>query len=123
MADILIVDDNPIMHRTLSVIMRKIGHQAIVAHGGEQALTILASTPVRLAIIDMNMPGMGGLELLEKIRASESGNRLPVVFLTGSGQKSDQQSALALGADGFLNKPVSSHQLRDLINQLLDRGE
>ena len=93
MANILVVDDNPIMHRTLGLIMRKIGHQAIVANNGIQALEIIGSRPVELAIIDMNMPGMGGLELVEKIRADETDDRLPIIFLTGSGHKSDQQSA------------------------------
>lgn len=119
MANILVVDDNPIMHRTLSLIMRKIGHIAVVASDGIQALGILEEQAVALAIIDMNMPGMSGLELVEKIRTAETDSHLPIIFLTGSGHKSDQQSALALGADGFLNKPVSSHQLRESIQQLL----
>lgn len=117
MSHILIVDDSSIMHRTLGLVIRKMGHQILGAENGMQALALLEMQPVDLAIIDMNMPGMDGLTLVEKIR--EGNGRFPIIFLTGSGRESDQQSALQLGVDGFLNKPVSSHQLRETINQLI----
>lgn len=119
MSQILIVDDSTIIHRTLSLIVRKMGHTPLTAVNGMQALDLIETQPVDLAIIDMNMPGMNGLVLVEKIRAQGSQGQMPIIFLTGSGRERDQQSALNLGVDGFLHKPVSSHQLREVINQLL----
>ncbi|MFT5193302.1 MAG: CheY-like chemotaxis protein [Cellvibrionaceae bacterium] len=119
MAHILIVDDNPIMLRTLALIVKKTGHQTLVANSGLKAIEMIKSVPVSLAIVDMNMPGMNGLGLVEHIRLHETGSRLPIVFLTGSGRESDLKSAVELGIDEFLDKPVSSYELRDVIQQLL----
>jgi len=119
MAQILIADDNSIMQRTLKLIIRKTGHQTLVAGDGLKALEIINSTPIDLAIVDMTMPHMSGLELVKHIRLNETDTRLPIVFLTGSGRESDHQSAIELDIDGFLNKPVGSHELRELVNQLL----
>ncbi|MFK7801787.1 MAG: response regulator [Anaerolineae bacterium] len=119
MAQILIVDDNTIMHRTLTLIIRKTGHQTLVAADGLKAIEIIASTTIDLAIVDMTMPHMSGLELVKHIRSHETDTRMPIVFLTGSGRESDHKSAVELGIDGFLTKPVSSHELREKIDQLL----
>jgi CheY-like chemotaxis protein len=122
MSQILIVDDSHIIHRTLSLIVRKMGHQTLHAENGDKALEVIKTQMVELAIIDMNMPGMDGLTLVRQIRNNEAHGRFPIVFLTGSGRESDHKSALELGVEGFLNKPVSSHQLRETINQLLPPG-
>lgn len=119
MTTILVVDDNPIMRRTLALIIRKTGCQTALAEDGVKALEIIESEPIDLAIVDMNMPRMSGLELVTYIRSNESDRRMPVVFLTGSGRESDHKSAVELDIDGFLNKPVSSHELRDTIQQLV----
>lgn len=117
MSQILIVDDSHIIHRTLGLIVRKMGHETLHAENGDKALEVISTQTVELAIIDMNMPGMNGLSLVKHIRSNEAS--FPIVFLTGSGRESDHKSALDLGVEGFLNKPVSSHQLRETINQLL----
>ena len=119
MAQILVVDDSTIIQRTLSLIIRKMGHQTVIAENGLRAIDMIAGNEIALAVVDMNMPGMNGLDLVEHIRSHETDSHLPIVFLTGSGHASDQESAMELGVDGFLNKPVSSHELREVINQLL----
>ncbi|MCA9953420.1 MAG: response regulator [Ardenticatenaceae bacterium] len=122
MSQILIVDDSQIIHRTLSLIVRKIGHSTLHAASGMEALDLIETQTVDLAIIDMNMPGMNGLVLVENIRTRGHSRQLPIIFLTGSGREKDQQSALELGVDNFLQKPVSSHQLREVINRLLPQS-
>ena len=116
---ILIVDDSLIIHRTLGLIIRKMDHDVLTAENGRKALDLLDQYPVDVAIIDISMPEMDGLELVEHIRADAAFDKLPIAFLTGSGQERDRQAALNLGVSIFLDKPVSSHQLREVIREML----
>lgn len=119
MATILIVDDSLIIHRTLGLIIRKMDHDVLTAENGRKALDLLGQYPVDVAIIDISMPEMDGLELVAHIRADTAFDKLPIAFLTGSGQERDRQAALNLGVSIFLDKPVSSHQLREIIREML----
>ncbi|MGB5060925.1 MAG: response regulator [Candidatus Promineifilaceae bacterium] len=119
MATILIVDDSLIIHRTLGLIIRKMDHDVLTAENGRKALEFLDQYPVDLAIIDISMPEMDGLELVAHIRANATLDKLPIAFLTGSGQERDRQAALDLGVSIFLDKPVSSNHLREIIHDML----
>lgn len=119
MANILIVDDSFIIQRTLGLIIRKMRHDVFTADNGVEALEVIAQNEIDLAFVDMSMPEMDGLELVQRIQESDQSGRFPIVFLTGSGVPSDRQAALDLNVDGFMNKPVSSHQLQETIRQLL----
>lgn len=119
MARILIVDDSFIVQRTLGLIIRRMGHEVLTAGNGREALDTIRGRPVDLAFVDMSMPVMDGLQLLEVLRQSEETIDVRVVFLTGSSLVEDRQAAEKLGVDGFLNKPVSSYQLQEAIDSLL----
>jgi CheY-like chemotaxis protein len=119
MATILIVEDYPVTQRVLSLTLKNNGYEAVVAGNGLEALERLAETQVDLALVDIAMPEMDGIELLRHLRGDARYQNLPVIMLTASGQDDDRSMALEIGANGFLSKPASSRELIDAVSQLI----
>jgi CheY-like chemotaxis protein len=119
MTTILIVEDYPVTQRVLGTTLRNEGYTVVIAAHGLEALEALANTAVDLALVDIAMPEMDGLTLLQHLRADPRYRQLPVVMLTASGQDEDRAQALALGANGFLTKPASSQELVSTISQFV----
>ena len=118
-AKILIVEDYPVTQRVLSLTLKNSGHDVQIANHGVEALQQLDIAPVDLALVDIAMPEMDGLELLRHLRSDKRYNALPVIMLTASGQDEDRQTALNIGADGFLTKPTSSRELLETIQRFI----
>jgi CheY-like chemotaxis protein len=118
-AKILIVEDYPVTQRVLSLTLKNSGHDVQIANHGVEALEQLDVAPVDLALVDIAMPEMDGLELLRHLRSDKRYNALPVIMLTASGQDEDRQTALKIGADGFLTKPTSSRELLETIQRFI----
>lgn len=118
MKTILVVDDSPTIQRTLSFMLRRMGHTALTASNGLTALNQLENNTVDIIITDINMPEMDGLTLMNTVRERPNLQHIPVVLLTDSGEwQNDNRNQ---GADAFLTKPVSSHQLMGKIANLAD---
>src|SRR5688572_23770567 len=100
---ILIVDDEKNIRRTLQMVLEGEGYQTVEAETAEQALKVLAAPqrPVDLAIFDVKLPAMSGLEALEKIRGDEGLKSLPVIVISGHASVHDAVAAIKLGAADF----------------------
>jgi CheY-like chemotaxis protein len=120
---ILIVDDSPVVQRLLSMTLQRVGYEVTVVSSGFEALDVLRNTPIDLAILDLAMPEMDGLTLLQKIRSGTNHPRLPVIMLTASGQDEDRRMARQCGANNFLTKPASSHILIETVERLLQKTD
>lgn len=116
---ILIVDDSITIQRMLKHTLQQVGYTVLTASSGAQALSQITQTPVDLTIIDLSMPDMGGLELLERLRNDGARSHLPVVMLTASSTNTDKSAAQNLGANAYLNKPVSSSELLETVANVL----
>ncbi|MBI5670106.1 MAG: response regulator [Chloroflexi bacterium] len=119
MANILIVEDQPLMQRILELGLRNQGYHIMMADNGVEALKCLEEMSFDLALVDVGMPQMDGLTLLRHLRADERYATLPVVMLTANGQEAVRSEALALGADGFLTKPTSPRDLLETIRRFV----
>jgi two-component system KDP operon response regulator KdpE len=106
---VLLIDDEPSIRRALVVPLRVLGFQVSEAESGEAALQMLRTTVYDAALLDVNMPGIGGLETLRRIR--QSAMRLPVLMLTVRDEEEDKVKALDLGADDYVTKPFSTPEL------------
>jgi CheY-like chemotaxis protein len=115
MANILVVDDNPVIQLMLSLMLKRNDQTVFTAASGREALELLERTNVDLAILDVNMPDMDGLTLLKQLRDDERYQSLPVVMLTASGREQVRLVAKQKGANGFLTKPTSSRELLDMV--------
>ena len=116
---IALVDDDQNILTSVSLALEAEGFEIDCYHDGETALRGLAQRPVELAVLDIKMPRMDGMELLQKIRASSS---LPVIFLTSKDDELDEALGLGMGADDYITKPFSQRLLLARIRAVLRRA-
>lgn len=119
MSTILIVDDYEVNQQLLVHILRRNHYHLHVASNGYEALDVLSTEPIDLVILDIDMPDMDGLSLLQKLRADSRWSQLPVIMLTASGDLEHRYTAKALGANQLLYKPVSSFELLDAVRAII----
>jgi DNA-binding response OmpR family regulator len=116
---ILIVDDEPNIRLVLRTALAAAGHALSLAEDGETALMWLSSYPFDLVLLDLQLPGIGGMEVLESLRAT--GNDVPVIIITAHGTIHDAVRAMQLGAIDFLTKPMLPDALRAVVAEVLAR--
>ena len=116
---IALVDDDRNILATLSIALQAEGYATRVYSDGEAALKALTENPPDLAVFDIKMPRMDGMELLARLRARSD---LPVIFLTSKDQEQDEEAGLAMGADDYIAKPFSQRLLLARIRAILRRA-
>jgi hypothetical protein len=111
--NILLAEDNPINQKIASLMLERAGHRVRVADDGEAALAALADERFDLILMDMQMPGMGGLEATRLIRSIEKpdASPLPIIALTANAYAEDRERCLAAGMNGFVTKPIRREEL------------
>ncbi len=117
---IALVDDDRNILTSVSMALEAEGFEVHTYADGNAALDGLGRTPVDLAILDIKMPRMDGMELLEKLRRTSN---LPVIFLTSKDDEIDEVLGLRMGADDYIKKPFSQHLLIERIRAVLRRHE
>jgi class 3 adenylate cyclase len=105
-AAILVVDDNEMNRDLLSRRLAKKGFAVDVAEDGFKALDWIGSHPCDLVLLDIMMPGMSGIEVLEKVRETRDGTELPIIMATAKDTREDIVGALRLGANDYVTKPI-----------------
>src|SRR5688572_13387882 len=116
---IALVDDDRNILTTLSIALQAEGYATRVYSDGEAALKALSENPPDLAVFDIKMPRMDGMELLRRLRAHSD---LPVIFLTSKDEEQDEEAGLAMGADDYIAKPFSQRLLLARIRAILRRS-
>jgi two-component system KDP operon response regulator KdpE len=106
---ILVVDDESAIRRALRPPLLELGFQVAEASRGEEAVQLLRGGSFDVVLLDVNMPGIGGLETLRRIRSFAP--RLPILMLTVRDEEEDKVAALDLGADDYVTKPFSTREL------------
>ena len=117
--NIALVDDDRNILTTLSIALQAEGYAIRVYSDGEAALKALTENPPDLAVFDIKMPRMDGMELLRRLRATSD---LPVIFLTSKDEEQDEEAGLAMGADDYIAKPFSQRLLLARIRAILRRA-
>jgi two-component system response regulator ChvI len=120
MATIALVDDDKNILASVTMLLEQEGYHVRGYSDGASALTALSSAPPDLAILDIKMPRMDGLELLRRLR--QNGD-LPVIFLTSKDEEIDELMGLNAGADDYIRKPFSQRLLLERVKAVLRRGE
>ena len=117
-SSILVVDDDESLRRVIQVQLERVGYRVGTAPNGEKALSLLRQTPYDLAITDLRMPGLSGLDLLRRIRSDHPD--VIVVMMTAFATIETAVEAMRAGAYDYVTKPVHPDELRMVIGRALE---
>jgi CheY-like chemotaxis protein len=112
---ILIVDDNAANLKLARVLLSGEGYEVRTAGDAEQALELLESFHPRLILMDLQLPGMDGLELTRRLKADPTRRDIAVIALTAYAMKGDEEKARAAGCDDYVTKPIDTEELPRLV--------
>src|SRR5687768_6725601 len=107
---VLIVDDNPTNLRLATDILEDAGCDILQAGDAEQALLVLSHSLPDLIVMDVALPGMDGLTLTRKLKADPKFQHVPIVAVTASAMKGDDEKALAAGCQAYITKPIDTRR-------------
>jgi two-component system sensor histidine kinase/response regulator len=118
---VLVVEDVPSLQKLLVTMLRKAGHEVAAAANGQEAVDLVEREPFDIILMDIQMPGMNGLDATRLIRAREtqSGAHVPIVAVTAHALNGDSRTCLAAGADAYMRKPVNLVELLSLMQRLV----
>ena len=120
-ARILVVDDDAISRKILAQLLASAGHESRECEDGAKALQLIHAKPPSLLLLDFDMPGLNGAEVLRRLRsdANPAVAQIPTIMLTGHGSEESEVSCLQAGADDFVTKPINAAVLRARIETQL----
>jgi CheY-like chemotaxis protein len=120
---ILIVDDNPVNLKLARVLLASDGYEVRTAGDAGTAFTLLAEFHPRLILMDLQLPGIDGLEATRRLKADPRTRDIIVVALTAYAMKGDDAKAIAVGCDGYVTKPIDTRTFPGYIADLLRTRE
>jgi two-component system, OmpR family, response regulator ResD len=115
---ILIVDDEPTIAEVVGLYLQREGYKVLAAADGDTALSIVEQQHPDLVVLDLMLPGLGGLEVTRRLRANSA---LPIIMLTARTEETDRVVGLELGADDYVTKPFSARELVARVKAVLRR--
>jgi len=116
---ILIVDDERLYVDLLGELLEKYGLEAHTAYDAGDALFRLRAKKPDLILMDLKMPQMDGLSLIDRLRSERKWQHIPIIVVSAKTGKQDQQAALDAGANRFLSKPFSSKELKSVLGEFV----
>jgi len=119
---VLIVDDEPNIVLSVEFLMQRDGLEVITASDGQEATDLLASARPDLMILDVMMPRKNGFEVCAEVRADPALSGMPILMLTAKGREAEMKKGISLGADAYITKPFSTHDLVAKVHELLNRN-
>jgi CheY-like chemotaxis protein len=119
---ILIVDDNATNLKLARVILQAEGYAVRTASDAEDAMRQLATFTPQMILMDIQLPGIDGLELTRRLKASDATKAIVIIALTAYAMKGDEEKAFAAGCDAYVTKPIDIDALRNVIARYIRRG-
>ena len=116
---VLIADDEPNILISLEFLMKREGHQVLLARDGDEALALIRSERPALVLLDVMMPRKSGFEVCQAVRADEALAGVKILMLTAKGRDTDVAQGLGVGADAYMTKPFSTKELAAKVRELL----
>jgi DNA-binding response OmpR family regulator len=119
---VVVADDDQDILDLVVFKLNQAGFETVAVGDGVAALAAIEADPPRLAILDVMMPGLSGMDVLRKVRANEATKDLDVILLTARARDSDVDTGFASGASDYVIKPFSPRELMHRVNAVLARG-
>jgi two-component system cell cycle response regulator DivK len=123
MASILIIEDNPANMKLACLLLRKANHTVLCAVDAETGLTLARAGQPDLILMDIQLPGMDGLEATALLKQDPATAAIPVIALTAMAMKDDQEKTRVAGCDAYIAKPLRYQELYEAIDTLLVKAE
>ena len=120
---ILIVDDNPMNMKLVRVLLTGEGYDVRTAADALEALEILKEWRPLLILMDIQLPGIDGLELTRQLKADSTTEQIIIIGLTAYAMKGDEERILAAGCDGYIAKPIDTRTLPHVIATLIGKSK
>ena len=118
---ILIVEDNPQSLKLVRDILQVKGYQTLETEAGEEGVRLAGERQPALILMDIQLPGINGIEALQRLRADPVTSGTPVIAVTASVMTQDRSRIMAAGFNGFQSKPISVNQLLATVRETLDK--
>jgi len=119
MSTILIVEDNEKNMKLVRDVLQVKGYQTLEAGTGEDGVRLAAESQPDLVLMDIQLPGMNGIDALKALRAEPSTARIPVIALTASVMQQDRQEIMSAGFDAFIEKPINLREFLATVQKTL----
>jgi DNA-binding response OmpR family regulator len=117
---ILVADDDGDILALVKTVLERSGHEVMTAGDGVEALALVRDRRPDLAVLDVSMPKLDGLEVLRSLREDDATSELPVVLLSARAQEADVALGFATGASAYMRKPFSPHELSARVGELIE---
>ena len=121
-ATILVADDEQDIRELVAYRLSRAGYTIIEARDGQEALELAADQAPDMAVLDVMMPRLNGVDLTKRFRHTPATERMPILLMSASVQEADISRGFAAGADGYLTKPFTPDQLLTRVRELLNRA-
>ena len=119
---VLCIEDNPVNMILVERIVEAEGHNLLKAEDGPTALDVLADTTPDIILLDINLPGIDGLELARRFKADDRLKPIPLIATTAQVLVGDRERCLEAGCDDYLPKPLDIRKLRQVIRHYMEKG-
>ena len=120
--NVLIVDDNPMNMKLVCVLLTGEGYEVRTAADALEALDILKEWRPLLILMDIQLPGIDGLELTRRLKADSATDQIIIIGLTAYAMKGDEERILAAGCDAYIAKPIDTRTLPGIIATLIEKS-
>ena len=121
MKRVLVVEDNADNLELIRLILVRSGYEVLVAPTGEEGVAMTLREHPDFILMDINLPGIDGLEATRRIRDSESNGSIPIIAITSNAMRGDMEQVLAAGCNGYFEKPIDPLRIMDDIHAILRR--
>jgi len=120
---VIFIEDNLEIRENTVEILELAGYSMCAAADGNEGIDMIVEQSPDIILCDIHMPNMNGFEVFWNVKANSTVSNIPFVFVTASAEKKEMESALSLGADGYICKPFDSKELLELVFHLLETSK
>jgi len=121
MRTVLVIEDNTDNLKIITYALQRSGYKVVTAESGEKGYEMALQEKPLFILMDINLPGMDGLETTERIRASEINGSIPIIAITSYAMAGDRERILAAGCNGYFEKPIDPITIVAQIQTILDK--
>lgn len=124
MKKVLVIEDNEDNLRLITYALRRSGYEVVAARTGEDGIELALREKPYFIIMDINLPGIDGIETTSRIRKSEADGNIPIIAMTSFAMQGDRERIMKAGCTGYIEKPIDPLTIIDMLHEILtESGE